>query len=108
MGENAKDISDSSFEAEVLKSNIPVLVDFWAPWCAPCKSIAPAVEELAVEYDGDPLSVGFNARYLLDFIASIGEARHISLELHGELGPGKLSIPNDESYLGIVMPMRLT
>jgi thioredoxin 1 len=45
-------VSTQNFESEVVKSNIPVLVDFWASWCAPCKMIAPVVEELAKEYDG--------------------------------------------------------
>ena len=45
-------LEDSTFDAEVLQSDVPVLVDFWAPWCAPCRMIAPAVEELAKTYAG--------------------------------------------------------
>lgn len=45
-------LSDDSFELEVLKSSTPVLVDFWASWCAPCKAISPVIDGLAAEYDG--------------------------------------------------------
>lgn len=48
----ALEFSDSNFEQEVLNSETPVLVDFWAEWCGPCRMIGPIVEELATEYDG--------------------------------------------------------
>lgn len=48
----ALEFSDSNFEQEVLNSDTPVLVDFWAEWCGPCRMIGPIVEELATEYDG--------------------------------------------------------
>lgn len=51
------EITDANFEQEVLKSDVPVLIDFWAIWCGPCRVIAPVVEEIAGEYDGK-LKVG--------------------------------------------------
>ena len=52
MAGKVKEITDLSFDTDVVKSSIPVLVDFWAPWCGPCKSLAPLIEELANEYEG--------------------------------------------------------
>jgi thioredoxin 1 len=50
-------LNDQNFEAEVLKSDVPVLVDFWAPWCGPCKILGPIVEELAKDMEGKPVKI---------------------------------------------------
>ena len=56
MSQNVSHTSDSAFEAEVLKSDTPVLVDYWAEWCGPCKMIAPVLDEVAEEF-GDRVKV---------------------------------------------------
>jgi thioredoxin 1 len=64
-------LTDDNFETEVLQSDLPVLIDFWAVWCGPCRMIAPAIEELAVEYEGRArvakLDVDHNPRVAMEF-----------------------------------------
>ena len=52
MADSVREITDATFEGDALKSDLPVLVDFWAPWCGPCRMVAPVVAELSEEYAG--------------------------------------------------------
>jgi thioredoxin 1 len=67
-----KEVNDAQFEAEVLKSETPVLVDFWAPWCGPCRMVAPLVEELADEYGPKVKFVKVNTDESFNTAASYG------------------------------------
>lgn len=96
-GPNTLEFTESNFEEEVLKSSQPVLVDFWADWCAPCKALAPTIDELATEYKGR-VKVGkvdtdanqaLSARYQISSIPTVilfqdGEIREKFVGLRGK------------------------
>lgn len=76
MNESLREFTDANFDIDVLQSDVPVLVDFWAAWCAPCRRVGPSIEALATEYEGSAkigkLNVDENSAAAVNFgIASI-------------------------------------
>jgi thioredoxin 1 len=72
MGMPVVEVTDATFEKEVLKSEIPVLVDFWAPWCGPCRALAPVMEELAEELSGKVKVCKLNTAHSQEMVTKYG------------------------------------
>lgn len=92
--------TDANFESEVLKSETPVLVDFWAPWCAPCRIVSPIVEELAKEYSGKlkvgKLNVDDNPKSAQNF--SVMSIPTVILFKNGKPGATIIGAQSKDSY----------
>jgi thioredoxin 1 len=103
-GQNTLTFNDENFEQEVLKSNIPVLVDFWAQWCGPCLALAPTIDELANEYAGK-VKVG-----KLDIDASpqiagkyrVGSIPTVMVFQNGQAGPPIVGARNKRDYKALL------
>ena len=72
MSDSIKNISDASFDSDVLNSDVPVLVDYWAEWCGPCKMIAPLLEDAARQYEGRVIIAKLNVDENPDTAAKFG------------------------------------
>ena len=101
MGEFTKEFTTDNFETEVIQSTQPVLVDFWAEWCGPCRQIAPAVDEVAVEYEGRAVVGKVNIDHHPDIASQYGirsipnllifSDGKVQQQIVGAVGKGELS-----------------
>ena len=101
MGEFTKEFTADNFETEVIQSTQPVLVDFWAEWCGPCRQIAPAVDEVAAEYEGRAVVGKVNIDHHPDIASQYGirsipnllifSDGKVQQQIVGAVGKGELS-----------------
>ena len=101
---NVKEVTTETFEKEVLSSDVPVLVDFWAEWCGPCRMVSPVVEELAGDYDGKVAFVKVN----VDNAGSLAQKYNVFsiptliLFKNGEIAAQQVGAASKESYKNMI------
>lgn len=103
-GENVLEFNDQNFEAEVLKADTPVLVDFWAEWCGPCKALTPVIEELANDYQGKAKVGKLNVDHSPETAGKYG-IRGIPTVLlfkNGEIAEQQVGVVPKETFSGLI------
>lgn len=104
MMANVKDVGLQDFDAEVVNSDIPVLVDFWAPWCAPCRAVAPIVEKVAERYQGKVKVVKVNLDEAIELAQRFGIQSIPALFLfkNGEVLARLIGVQPEEALASVI------
>lgn len=106
-GANTKEFTEDNFEAEVLQASVPVLVDFWAEWCMPCKALGPTIDELATDYAGKASvgKVNTDAHQMLSAKYGISAIPTVILFHNGQVKEKFVGLRSKKDYKAAIDPL---